>query len=258
MNSELINKFSDIWSNIFNKNKSVFVESGTKAITHALRILKSKVVVIPTYTCDRILKAALDADCNPIIVDCEKDLQIDISELSKYEDIDTVIVPHMFGIKADVKLIKSMGYNVIEDCSQAMGFDDIGKYSDVVIASTGGGCKWLSVGNRGEPHGGGIISYDGDVSIDWWNNKDFLLKSIYKSNDIDKNFKLRNVMAQELINADIDLIGKDKPNAWMRAMYFTESQKRVPYTPIHDLYGDFKCPKVDLYKNKLDWISIFV
>ena len=133
MNSELINKFSDIWSNIFNKNKSVFVESGTKAITHALRILKSKVVVIPTYTCDRILKAALDADCNPIIVDCEKDLQIDISELSKYEYIDTVIVPHMFGIKADVKLIKSMGYNVIEDCSQAMGFDDIGKYSDVVI-----------------------------------------------------------------------------------------------------------------------------
>ena len=59
-------------------------------------------------------------------------------------------------------------------------------------------------------------------------------------------------------DAGVDLIGKDKPNAWMRAMYFTENQKRVPYTPIHDLYGNFKCPNVDSYKNKLDWISIFV
>ena len=40
-------------------------------------------------------------------------------------------------------------------------------------------------------------------------------------------------------------------------MYFTDTQKRVPYTPIHELYGDFECPIVDNIKNKLDWISIF-
>ena len=35
------------------------------------------------------------------------------------------------------------------------------------------------------------------------------------------------------------------------------SQKRIPYTPLHDIYPGFKCPTVDSYKNKLDWISIF-
>ena len=38
---------------------------------------------------------------------------------------------------------------------------------------------------------------------------------------------------------------------------FTDNQNRIPYTPIHELYGDFKCPMVDEYKNRLDWISIF-
>ena len=66
-----------------------------------------------------------------------------------------------------------------------------------------------------------------------------------------------NFIANELINAGIDLIGKDRDNAWMKGMYFTDNQNRIPYTPIHELYGDFKCPMVDEYKNRLDWISIF-
>ena len=69
---------------------------------------------------------------------------------------------------------------------------------------------------------------------------------------------MRNERALELINAGVDLIGKDLPNAWMRGMYFTENQKRIPYKPLHDMYGNFKCPIVVSYKDKLDWISIFV
>tara|TARA_Y100001963_G_scaffold159000_1_gene260773 strand:- start:2441 stop:3211 length:771 start_codon:yes stop_codon:yes gene_type:complete len=251
------NSFSNNWNNVFNKDNSVFVESGTKAITEALTILNSKFVAIPTYTCERVLKATLDAGCKPYVTDCDYDLQINVDDLKDFKG-DTVIVPHMFGIKAKVKEIKRMGFNVVEDCSQAMGFDDIGEYSDVVVSSTGGGCKWLSLGTRGELCGGGIVSYDGNTKINWWENYKFMDKSIQKSLSIKKNFKLRNEKAQELINAGVDLIGKDKPNAWMRAMYFTDNQKRIPYTPIHDLYGNFNCPIVDKYKNKLDWISIHI
>ena len=60
----------------------------------------------------------------------------------------------------------------------------------------------------------------------------------------------RTNKANEFINAGVDLIGKDQPNAWLRALYFG-SQKRVPYTPLHDRYPGFKCPVVDSYKNKL-------
>ena len=250
-------KFSRIWNEIFNKENSVFVHSGTEAISEALKIIGSKVVAIPTYTCERLLKATLNVDCKPYIVDSGKDLQIDLDSLSKFKG-DTVIVPHMFGIKADVKSVKDMGFNVIEDCSQGFGFDDIGKYSDVVISSTGGGCKWLSLGVKGDRNGGGIISYDGSYEVEWWENSDLIINSIYKSLTIGRDFKLRNERAKEFINAGVDLIGKDKPNAYMRGMYFTENQTRIPYTPIHDLYGNFKCPITDSYKDRLDWISIFI
>ena len=63
--------------------------------------------------------------------------------------------------------------------------------------------------------------------------------------------------ANELINAGIDLIGKDRDNAWMKGMYFTDNQKRKHYTPLHELYGKFDCPIVDSYSNRIDWISIF-
>ena len=251
----IFNNFSENWNGIFNKSNSVFVNSGTTAITEALKILESKEVAIPTYTCERVLKATLNAGCNPHIIDCGIDLQIHLESLSEFKG-DTVIVPHMFGIKVEIEPIKDMGFNVIEDCSQAMGISDIGKYSDVVVASTGGGCKWLSLGERGEKHGGGIISYDGKAKVEWWEESDFMNESICKSWDIEKNFKIRNEKARELLHAGVELIGHYRENAWMRGMYFTENQRRVPYTPIHDLYGQFKCPLVDGYKNKIDWVSI--
>ena len=49
-------------------------------------------------------------------------------------------------------------------------------------------------------------------------------------------------------------------------MYFTQNQKRVPYTPLHDKYNgticlgedvDFDCPTVDSIKNNLEWVSVF-
>ena len=66
------------WSQIFNKKESTFVQSGTKAIEHSLRLLDSKYVALPSYTCERVLKGVLDAECKPQIVDCGKDLQIDL------------------------------------------------------------------------------------------------------------------------------------------------------------------------------------
>tara|TARA_Y100001970_G_scaffold292756_1_gene435661 strand:- start:5104 stop:5811 length:708 start_codon:yes stop_codon:yes gene_type:complete len=231
------------WSNIFGKKHSKFVSSGKEAITKALELLGSKKVAIPSYTCNRVLEGTLDANCQPHIVDCGLDLQIDLESLNNFKG-DTVIVPHMFGIMSDIKPIKDLGFNIIEDCSQCLGLQDLGKYADYVIVSVGG-TKWLSCGG-----GGILIGNDmegGEVPS----------KISDRSGDIRKSLIKRTYFAQELLDAGIDLIGKDKPNAWMRGMYFTDTQKRTPYIPIHELYGNFKCPILDGYKNKLDWISIY-
>ena len=117
------------WSKMFNKNKAVFLNSGTEAITESLKLLDSKLVALPSYTCERVLKGILDAGCKAYVVDCNYDLQIDLESLSKFKG-DTVIVPHMFGIKVDIKPIKDMGFNVVEDCSQCLGLDGLGEYSE--------------------------------------------------------------------------------------------------------------------------------
>tara|TARA_R110000787_G_scaffold89580_1_gene189521 strand:+ start:183 stop:941 length:759 start_codon:yes stop_codon:yes gene_type:complete len=245
-------QFNKIWSSYFNKSYATLVENGKTAIFQALKILNSKHVALPTYTCHRVLQACLNAGVTPYIVDCGLDLQIDVNKIPM--EVDTVIVPHMFGIQADVKFISDR-FKVIEDCSQCIGLPDLGKYSDVVIVSTGP-TKWLNVGEDKES-GGGILAH---------NILNFCFEEVY-DNDIAKKLnqmyleipnilKSRTNKANEFINAGVDLIGKDQPNAWLRALYFG-SQKRVPYTPLHDQYPGFSCPIVDSYKNKLDWISIF-
>ena len=240
--------FKKNWGEVFHKNDASLLKSGRKSIEIALKLMGSKSVALPSYTCERVLGAVLDAGCKPHIVDCWFDLQMNLDSLGGFGG-DTVIVPHMFGIKAKVKEIKQMGYNVIEDCSQCLGLDGLGEHSDAVVISTGPS-KWLPAG------GGGVLLYDDCSNVKQFEDIEILKKVNSLQRKIKDKLNTRISFANELINAGISLIGKDSDNAWMRGMYMTDSQSRVPYTPIHELYGDFKCPIVDEFKNKLDWISI--
>jgi hypothetical protein len=65
------------------------------------------------------------------------DLQIDVDDVFRVaDDYDTIIIPHMFGIRADVKTIKEKtNLKIIEDLSQCHGLVGLGKYADIVISS---------------------------------------------------------------------------------------------------------------------------
>ena len=89
-------EFNKIWSNYFSKEHATLVENGKTAIVEALKILNSKHVALPTYTCHRVLQACLDVGVTPYIVDCGLDLQIDVNKIPI--KVDNVIVPHMLGI----------------------------------------------------------------------------------------------------------------------------------------------------------------
>ena len=114
----MVNKiFKENWTKYFGKDNAAYLVNGKIAIEKGLKILKSKTVAVPTYTCNRVYEAIINAGCTPIIIDCDYDLQIRLEQLSKYDNIDTVIVPHMFGIQAlnEIKAIKKMGYKILED-----------------------------------------------------------------------------------------------------------------------------------------------
>ena len=223
------------------KNYTYITESGTQSLEIALKTLKSKIVIIPTYTCEDILTAVLNVGCEPIIVDCNKNLQIDLSSVeSVIDNADTIIIPHMFGIQTPVLPFHNKGLNIIEDLSQCHGLPELGKYANIVVSSTNKS-KWLDNGS------GGYIFLDQELNLP---------KTSFNWN-IKTKYNNRKNKAQELLNAGLDLIGKDKPNSWLRGMYFTDNPKRKPYTPLHKMYGKFDCPIVDSYSNKIDWVSIF-
>lgn len=226
------------------KKYSYTTDSGTQALVKALLILNSRTVIIPTYTCEDILRAVKLAKCKFIIVDCGLDLQIDPEEVLKYSNkADTIIVPHMFGIRANVKTIKeNTDLKIIEDLSQCHGLADLGALSDVVVTSTNKS-KWI------DEKGGGYLFYDGILDLptgDFDKYKDLIATNLTKRKEI----------AQEYLNAGVPVIGSD--NAFLRAMYFTDSPKRTPYIPLHIIEKKVGCYKVNSYFNKIDWISIKV
>ena len=219
-------------------------ETGTKALEIALKTLKSKKVIIPTYTCQDVLRAVLNTNCEPIIVDCNKNLQIDVTSVLKVvKEADTIIVPHMFGIQNPIAPLKNFNLKIIEDLSQCHGLPGLGNHADIVVHSENKS-KWLDKG------GGGWLFTDKTINQ---NPKIF----IYNSKNIEKKYNNRTKKAKELLNAGINLIGKDEPNSWLRGMYFIDTPIRRPYIPLHELYGKFDCPIVDSYSNKIDWVSIF-
>ena len=257
--------FKNNWSNYFGKTNAAYLVNGKTAIEKALKQLGSYCVAMPTYTCHRVYDATLNTNCKPRIVDCSHDLQIDEKLVENFKDVDTVIVPHMFGIQAQnqIKYLKEKGYMIIEDCSQCLGLEGLGKYSDIVIASLGP-TKWLPSGVDKEK-GGAVIAYDGN-DIEWHDNPTAIHKTNVMFQDIDKIYNSRKERVDEIRNTGLRFIGDNQPNSWLRAMYFTQNQKRVPYTPLHDKYNgticlgedvDFDCPTVDSIKNNLEWVSVF-
>lgn len=227
------------------KKYTYSVKSGTEALILSLKSLDSKKVIIPTYTCTDILRAVKQSNCEYFIVDCDLDLQIDVSEvINNFKDYDTIIIPHMFGIRANVKAIKdNTNLKIIEDLSQCHGLPNLGKYADIVISSTNKS-KWIDEGK-----GGFVFS---DVYFQFLDHINFL-EYIPK---IQKDLVRRNELANEIKEAGIQLIGKE--SSWLRGMYFTKSSSREPYVPLHKIEGNFGCSKVDSYIGKVNWLSIIV
>jgi dTDP-4-amino-4,6-dideoxygalactose transaminase len=218
------------------------VKSGTEALIIALHELSAKKVIIPSYTCLDILNAVNEVGCEYHLSDCGLDLQIDVDDVFRVaDDYDTIIIPHMFGIRADVKTIKEKtNLKIIEDLSQCHGLVGLGKYADIVISSTNKS-KWIDFKR------GGFVFSDKIMQLPLYNFDE--LKTTIQSNLIK-----RTELSTEIKNAGVNLIGNE--SSWLRGMYFTDHSKREPYIPLHKIVGGLGCYKINSYIGKVDWVSI--
>lgn len=134
----LIERRLAAWLNAYD---GVAVGSGSAGIVLALRGLEVEAgddVVVPTYVCRSVLEAILTVGAHPVLCDVGPDWVVIPKDVERVVSSRTraVIVPHMYGIFADVNEFRTLGIPIIEDCAQAL--DAAGRRSmqgDVAVLS---------------------------------------------------------------------------------------------------------------------------
>ena len=121
------------------------VSSGTAAIYLALKALDVRdrhEVIVPDYTCSAVLNAVYMAGAIPVIADIDAiDFNISYDAVKSLLTPHTkaIIIPHVFGVPADVKRLKKLGIAIIEDCATALGSkidgEHVGLFGDIAIFS---------------------------------------------------------------------------------------------------------------------------
>ena len=103
----------------------VAVASGSAAIELALRALKVEGgdVVLPTYVCRSVLEAVVSAGARPILGDVGEDWVMEPANVASVITKTTrcIIVPHMYGVFADIDAFRAFGVPLLEDAAQAVG-----------------------------------------------------------------------------------------------------------------------------------------
>jgi len=103
------------------------VASGTVALALALGALgvgAGDEVLIPTYVCDALHHAVRRAGATPVLVDADPathSLSAKDALARRTRRTRAVIVPHAFGLAADLEPFQALEVPVIEDCAQALG-----------------------------------------------------------------------------------------------------------------------------------------
>lgn len=149
------------------KKYAVAVDSGTSAITLALRALADAALLqnrganrvgIPAFCCSSVLYAVLAAGYEPVCMDCGDDLRlIPEQALKQAASLDAVILVHPFGM-VEPMAAEAWPCPVIEDIAQAAGAEHngrpVGSFGDVTITSFYATKPW------GGAYGGMLASDD--------------------------------------------------------------------------------------------------
>jgi dTDP-4-amino-4,6-dideoxygalactose transaminase len=106
---------------------AVAAPSGTLALAMALRsldIVGGDDVLCPTYVCMEVRDAIhyVGARCVPCDIDPETfSLSAATAQAARTPRTRAVVLPHMFGVPADVSGVLSLGVPVVEDLAQGLG-----------------------------------------------------------------------------------------------------------------------------------------
>ena len=215
-------------------NHAVAVSSGTAALHLSLLSLgigDGSGVIIPSYVCPALLNAINYVKATPVLVDIDPNTyNIKVGDIKKAIDDKTkaIIVPHMFGLPADIDSIVSLGIPVIEDCAHSVGARFKGKYTGsfgILSILSFYATKMLGAGE-----GGMVLSNNHDLIEkirdlrDYDERKQYTVRYNYKSTDIQAalcesqlrklpSFIKKRVALARIYNAALDGVVSKVPTA---------------------------------------------
>ncbi len=130
---EQVRRFEEALAAALGRQGGVATSSGTSALHLALAVLgvgAGDEVLVPSYTCVALLHAIQYVGATPRVADIALDdynLCPRAARRLLGPRTRAVVVPHMFGMPADLDAITAWGVPVIEDCAQALGATDRGR-----------------------------------------------------------------------------------------------------------------------------------
>lgn len=119
----------------------VAVGSGAAGIVlalHGLGVGAGDEVVLPTYVCRSVLEAVVTVGATPVFCDAGPDWVITAATAASSISARTraIVVPHIYGIFADIDSFRPFGVSIIEDCAQALaGAGQRAMQGDVAVLS---------------------------------------------------------------------------------------------------------------------------
>jgi perosamine synthetase len=192
----MVDKFEKELSKFISVKGGVATNSGTSALHLALLALdirKGDEVIIPSYVCTALLNTINYVHAKPVIADINmEDFNISVSAIEKKINYRTkaIIVPHMFGLAADINEILNFGVSVIEDCAQSIGAtyrgNMVGSFGVISIFSFYA-TKMLATGE-----GGMAVSNSDELLERMMDLREYDFKSNYK---VRYNYKMTDMQA---------------------------------------------------------------
>ena len=123
----IVQEFEQKFADYLNVKQAVAANSGTSALHLALLALEvgpGDEVIIPSYVCCALLNAVNYTGATAVLADiCPNTYNLDAADVKKRLSSRTraIIVPHLFGMAADLDPLLALDVPIIEDCAQAVG-----------------------------------------------------------------------------------------------------------------------------------------
>ena len=208
---DVVRRFEQAFADYHEIRHAVATNSGTSAlhlVLLALDIGPGDEVIIPSYVCCALLNAVNYTGARPVLVDIVPEtFNIDPSEVKTKISNRTkaIIVPHLFGLPADLDQLLDLDVPLIEDCAQALGaeFDNrtVGTFGVAAIYSFYA-TKVMSTGE-----GGMVVTGSGDIA-----NR---IKDL-KTYDQKKNYSVRYNYKMTDFQAAMGLCQLDRLDSFLR------------------------------------------